>query len=141
MLRNLLANAVKFTDTGGVTLQVGRAGGLSRSRCATPASASRAGKLEMIFEAFQQADGTTSRKYGGTGLGLSISKELARMLGGRIEVTSTVGEGSVFTLLVPDELPAGTAVARLVRVAVRVAVRIDGGRCRRPRRCAVPHGA
>jgi len=107
VLRNLLANAVKFTDTGGVTLQVGRADGLVAFAVRDTGIGIPAGKLEMIFEAFQQADGTTSRKYGGTGLGLSISKELARMLGGRIEVTSTVGEGSVFTLLVPVEL-AGT---------------------------------
>ncbi len=115
VLRNLLANAVKFTDIGGVTLQVTRSGG---PRAGFIAFAVRdtgigipAGKLEMIFEAFQQADGTTSRKYGGTGLGLSISKELARMLGGRIEVSSTVGEGSVFTLFVPDEPPITAATS------------------------------
>ena len=130
VLRNLLANAVKFTDTGGVTLQVGRAGGLLAFAVRDTGIGIPAGKLEMIFEAFQQADGTTSRKYGGTGLGLSISKELARMLGGRIKVTSTVGEGSVFTLLVPEELPTtATAGSRASTsgFAVRVPVRIDGG--------------
>ncbi len=112
VLRNLLANAVKFTDTGGVTLQVGAVEGLVAFAVRDTGIGIPAGKLEMIFEAFQQADGTTSRKYGGTGLGLSISKELARMLGGRIEVTSAVGEGSVFTLLVPAELAAAAAGPR-----------------------------
>ncbi|HEY0813356.1 MAG TPA: HAMP domain-containing protein [Pseudonocardia sp.] len=118
VLRNLLANAVKFTDTGEVRLQVGRAeeAGLIAFAVHDSGIGIPEGKLDMIFDAFQQADGTTSRKYGGTGLGLSISKELARMLGGRIEVTSTVGEGSVFTLLVPDEL-AVSSPARVAPVA------------------------
>jgi CheY-like chemotaxis protein/nitrogen-specific signal transduction histidine kinase len=125
ILRNLLANAVKFTDSGNVTLHIGTvpAGtvhgvpALDSARTVIGFSVRDTGigipdsKLDMIFEAFQQADGTTSRKYGGTGLGLSISKELARMLGGKIEVTSEVGVGSAFTLLLPDVLPPVTAAA------------------------------
>ena len=126
VLRNLLANAVKFTDSGTVTLEVAPVPpdtvyGVP-ALDASPVVVAFAvrdtgigipdGKLEMIFEQFQQADGTTSRKYGGTGLGLSISKELASMLGGKIEVASEVGAGSVFTLLLPEYLPAAAAAPR-----------------------------
>ncbi|WP_028936904.1 HAMP domain-containing protein [Pseudonocardia spinosispora] len=123
ILRNLLSNAIKFTAEGEVTLSVGPASQgdapfgvpeLDAARTVLAFTVRDTGigivtdKLDMIFEAFQQADGTTSRKYGGTGLGLSISKELAQMLGGVITVTSEIGTGSVFTLYLPDELVTST---------------------------------
>ncbi len=102
ILRNLLSNAVKFTDAGGVTLAIRP---LPGERVSFAVADTGVGippdKLQVIFEAFQQADGTTSRKYGGTGLGLSISRELARALGGEIQVASTVGEGATFALVLP----------------------------------------
>src|SRR6266540_3946410 len=116
ILRNLVSNAVKFTDAGTVELAIGVAPegatfgvpSLDGARRVTAFSVHDTGigisddKLALIFEAFQQADGTTSRKYGGTGLGLSISRELARLLGGTISVASSVGEGSTFVLYLPD---------------------------------------
>ncbi|MCC5661547.1 response regulator [Nostoc sp. XA010] len=108
VLKNLLANAFKFTEQGGVKLQIGiatKAGEGDNSMIAFAVSDTGIGipeeKQKVIFEAFQQADGTTSRKYGGTGLGLSISRELAQLLGGRIEIVSQPGQGSTFTLYLP----------------------------------------
>jgi CheY-like chemotaxis protein len=99
ILRNLLSNAFKFTAMGGVTLRIERE---DDDRLAFAVIDSGVGiaedKLQVIFEAFQQADGTTSRTYGGTGLGLSISRELARALGGEIDVKSTLGRGRLFKL-------------------------------------------
>ncbi len=117
ILRNLLDNAFKFTESGSVTLRI------TRAEAADPEGATLAGgtgaiafsvadtgigieadKQQIIFEAFQQADGSTSRNYGGTGLGLSISRELAHALGGKIRVQSRIGEGSTFTLYLPAPL-------------------------------------
>ncbi|TWG06072.1 signal transduction histidine kinase [Streptomyces brevispora] len=130
VLRNLLSNAVKFTDSGAVELVIRHAGaevpnaireqlleaGSLRDADADLIAFSvtdtgigiASSKMLVIFEAFKQADGTTSRKYGGTGLGLSISREIARLLGGEIHAASEPGRGSTFTLylpLHPSELP------------------------------------
>ena len=102
VLRNLLSNAVKFTERGEVSLGVTLAeSGMLRFDVRDSGIGIAPDKLELIFEAFQQADGSTSRHYGGSGLGLSISREFSRLLGGRISVTSELGKGSVFTLWLP----------------------------------------
>jgi signal transduction histidine kinase/DNA-binding response OmpR family regulator/HAMP domain-containing protein len=110
VLKNLLSNAFKFTDEGRVTLRLDPADG---ARIAFTVADTGVGipqdKLRLIFEAFQQGEGGTSRKYGGTGLGLSISREIARLLGGELDVRSAPGEGSEFTLYLPLEyLPVET---------------------------------
>jgi HAMP domain-containing protein/signal transduction histidine kinase/DNA-binding response OmpR family regulator len=115
VIKNLLSNAFKFTESGGVKLRIRLAEGrqfasesLSRADAVLEFTVEDTGvgiahdKLRLIFEAFQQADGTTSRRYGGTGLGLSISREIARLLGGEIHVESALGEGSKFILFLPS---------------------------------------
>jgi HAMP domain-containing protein/signal transduction histidine kinase/ActR/RegA family two-component response regulator len=106
ILKNLLSNAFKFTARGGVLLTIGRvAQGPNENQVSFSVKDTGIGisidKQKLIFEAFQQADGTTSRKYGGTGLGLTISREIARLLGGSIDVVSALEQGSTFTLYLP----------------------------------------
>ncbi|QGZ64899.1 response regulator [Paraburkholderia acidisoli] len=102
ILRNLMSNALKFTSEGEVSLSISPVdANVVRFDVRDTGIGIAADKLEMIFEAFQQADGSTSRQYGGSGLGLSISRELSRLLGGRIGVASELGKGSVFTLWLP----------------------------------------
>lgn len=104
ILKNLLSNAFKFTHKGRVSLRIYNADQTEQTVAFSVADSGIGiprEKHELIFEAFKQADGTTSRKYGGTGLGLSISRENARLLGGFIEVSSVLGEGSTFTLYLP----------------------------------------
>ncbi len=114
VLRNLLSNAFKFTDAGHVELELAAAPQDSPYELSFTVRDTGIGipedKLRLIFEAFQQADGTTSRRFGGTGLGLSISREIARALGGEIRVQSTAGEGSAFTLLLPTYVEPAAAV-------------------------------
>jgi signal transduction histidine kinase/HAMP domain-containing protein/DNA-binding response OmpR family regulator len=106
VLTNLLSNAFKFTDTGQVRLRMsGAEGGGVAFAVADTGIGIPPDKLKLIFEAFQQAEGSISRRFGGTGLGLSISREIARLLGGEIEARSTEGVGSTFTLILPPEAP------------------------------------
>jgi len=114
ILKNLLSNAIKFTEKGSVNISVDR---YTESTVIISVTDTGIGipedKQMAVFEAFQQADGGTSRKYGGTGLGLSISRELAKLLGAEIKLSSKLNEGSTFSIIIPLEInheqePLGT---------------------------------
>ncbi len=124
ILRNLMANAVKFTERGSVALHVTRSG---KDALAFEVRDSgigiEASEQEAIFEAFRQADGTVSRRFGGSGLGLAISRDLARLLGGSISLSSAPGVGSTFTVIVPLEYRAGHAQQPAPTAAPAVAPR------------------
>ncbi len=105
ILKNLLSNAIKFTEKGSIDINTYKLSRNKRDYIAFEIKDTGIGiskeKVKLIFEAFHQGDGTTSRRFGGTGLGLSISKELSKLLGGEIEVESEMNKGSIFKILLP----------------------------------------
>ncbi|OFZ72780.1 MAG: hypothetical protein A2W04_03910 [Betaproteobacteria bacterium RBG_16_64_9] len=142
IVKNLLSNAFKFTREGGVSLRIAQAHSgwtaghdrLDASKRVVAIAVSDTGigipadKRDIIFEPFQQADGSTSREYGGTGLGLSISRALTRLLGGDLVVSSRVGEGSTFTLYLPLITEAAGSADSPARIAAQVTPREAPGR-------------
>ncbi|HEX4408563.1 MAG TPA: response regulator [Xanthobacteraceae bacterium] len=121
VLKNLLSNALKFTQAGkvGLSIRPTSDGQIAFSVTDTGIGISEE-QQKHIFEAFHQADGTISRKYGGTGLGLSISRELVRLLGGSIHLRSRESEGSTFTIIVPQEFDPALVLAREDREDISV---------------------
>ena len=101
VIRNLLSNALKFTEAGGVSLEISATRDQIKFAVRDTGIGIAPSQHQLIFEAFRQADGASTRKFGGTGLGLSISRDLARLLGGDLSVASAVGKGSTFTLVLP----------------------------------------
>ncbi|MEE4126855.1 response regulator [Pseudomonas viridiflava] len=121
ILKNLLSNAIKFTETGTVSMIVSRQPGSGIAFTVRDSGIGIAEEHQQsIFEAFRQADGTTNRRYGGTGLGLSISRDLAALLGGSISVTSAPGQGSIFTLVLPEQYVEQSTEAQGVNIAAVV---------------------
>ncbi|WJH35897.1 ATP-binding protein [Paenibacillus sp. CC-CFT747] len=136
ILKNLLSNAFKFTEQGAVTFSVGYSSGTKEGEGQDAVSylvfsVTDTGigipedKQLQVFEAFQQVDGATSRKYGGTGLGLSISREFAKLLGGTLTLESREGEGSTFALYLPHTAHGEEAGERLLPAASEVAAAVS----------------
>ena len=122
ILKNLLSNAVKFTEVGAVSLTVSATPeGDVAFRVQDTGIGIATDQQDKIFDAFHQADGTTSRRFGGTGLGLSITRDLTRLLGGSVAVSSAPNEGSVFTLVLPRGIPTTPAPSELAPVPVQPA--------------------
>jgi len=122
ILKNLLSNAVKFTESGSVELVVSSTSGGRVSLAVSDTGIGIADdKRDVIFQAFQQLEGTTNRKYGGTGLGLSISRELVRLLGGELHVASELGKGSTFTVTLPERFDSA-----LVRPRTKAIIGSEG---------------
>lgn len=137
ILKNLLSNAFKFTSSGEVELTIAMQDSGEVCFAVRDTGIGIAPhQREVIFEAFRQADGTTSRKYGGTGLGLSISRELAHLLGGELTVESTVGRGSTFSLVIPVDL--STAAPDLGLASAEATLRAPAPPPARRRAAAAP---
>ena len=124
ILTNLVGNAIKFTERGEIRVSAERAAGKDGQVIRYAVRDTGIGipeeKQEIIFQAFEQADGSTTRKYGGTGLGLTISSRLAHLMGGRLEVESSPGEGSLFRLVLPVAKPLAAAVSAATGPAAAV---------------------